>query len=68
MNNEKGRGVDSPPKHLDIFQAAPLKLQTPLSNQFPVRVCSCPLCIMNRQWRHLDGIYKSDGQYDTGTI
>jgi len=34
-----------PPKHLDIFKGAPLRLPTPLSDQFPVRVCSCPLCI-----------------------
>jgi len=38
----------SSPKHLDIFQGAPLRLLTPLSDQFPVRVCSCPLCIINR--------------------
>jgi len=37
-----------PPKHLDVFQGAPLRLPKPLSNQFPVRVCSCPLCIINR--------------------
>jgi len=35
-----------PPKHLDIFQGAPLRLPKPLSDQFPVRVCSCPLCII----------------------
>jgi len=33
------------PKYLDIFKGAPLRLSTPLSDQFPVRVCSCPLCI-----------------------
>jgi len=43
-------GVDSAPKHLDIFQGAPLRLPKPLSDQFPVRVCSCPLCIINRLW------------------
>ena len=32
-------------KHLDIFKGAPLRLQKSLSDQFPVRVCSCPLCI-----------------------
>jgi len=37
-----------PPKHLDIFKEAPLRLPKPLSDQFPVRVCSCPLCIINR--------------------
>ena len=36
-----------PPKHLDIFQGAPLRLPKPRSDQFPVRVCSCPLCIIN---------------------
>jgi len=41
-----GRGVDSPPpKHLDIVKGAPLRLPKPLSDQFPVRVCSCPFCI-----------------------
>jgi len=45
---KKGRGVDSPPKHLDIFQGAPLELPKPLSDQFPLRVCSCPHCIINR--------------------
>ena len=34
-----------PPKHLDIFKGAPLRLPKPLSDQFPVRVCSCALCI-----------------------
>ena len=34
-----------PPKHLDIFKGAPFRLPTPLSDQFPVRVCSCPLHI-----------------------
>jgi len=33
------------PKHLDIFKGAALRLLKPLSNQFSVRVCSCPLCI-----------------------
>jgi len=37
-----------PPKHLDILKGAPLRLSQPLSDQFPVRVCSCPLCIINR--------------------
>jgi len=37
-----------PPEHLDIFQGAPLRLPTPLTDQFPVRVCACPLCILNR--------------------
>jgi len=48
-------GVQSPPpppppptKHLDIFQGVPLRLPKPFSDQFPVRVCSCPLCITNR--------------------
>ena len=40
--------VDSAPKHLDIFQGAPLRLPKPLSDQFPVRVCSCSLCIIHR--------------------
>jgi len=40
------RGVDSPPpKHLDIFKGAPLRLPKPLSDQFPVRVCSYSLCM-----------------------
>ena len=34
-----------PPKHLDVFKGAPLRLPKPHSDQFPVRVCSCPLCI-----------------------
>jgi len=38
-------GVDSPPKHLDMSKGAPLRLPKPLSDQFPVRVCSCALCI-----------------------
>ena len=36
------------PQHLDIFHGAPLRLPKPRSDQFPVRVCSCPLCIINR--------------------
>jgi len=37
--------ASTPPlKHLDIFKGAPLRLPTPLSDQFPVRVRSCPLC------------------------
>jgi len=34
-----------PPQHLDIFKGAPIRLPNPLSDQFRVRVCSCPLCI-----------------------
>jgi len=34
-----------PHTHLDIFKGAPLRLPKPLSDQFPVRVCSCPLCV-----------------------
>ena len=34
-----------PKKHLYMFKGAPLRLPKPLSDQFPVRVCSCPLCI-----------------------
>jgi len=45
----------TPPKYLDIFQGAPLRLPKPLSDQFPVRVCSCPLCIINRLWKETDG-------------
>jgi len=41
----ESRSVDSPHKHLAIFKGAPLRLPNPLSDQFPVRVCSCPLCI-----------------------
>ena len=44
----QGRGVDSPPNHLDTFEGAPRRLPKPLSDQFPVCVCSCPLCIINR--------------------
>ena len=33
------------PKHLDIFKRAPLRLPKPLLDQFPVRVCSCTLCM-----------------------
>jgi len=40
-----GRDVDSPPKHLDIVKGAPLRLPKPLSDQFPVRVCSWSLCL-----------------------
>jgi len=36
-----------PPKHLDIFNGAPRRLPKPLSDQFPVRVCSCPLLYIN---------------------
>jgi len=35
-----GRGVNTPPKHLAIFEGAPLRLPTPLADQVPVRVCS----------------------------
>ena len=31
-----------------VCEGAPLRLPKPLSDQFPVRVCSCPLCIINR--------------------
>jgi len=34
--------------NLDKFQGTPLRLPKPLSDQFLVRVCSCPLCIRNR--------------------
>ena len=34
-----------PPRHLDIFKGAPLRLPKPLVDPFSVRVCSCPLCI-----------------------
>ena len=35
--------------HTYIYtQGAPLRLPKPLSDQFPLRVCSCPLCIINR--------------------
>ena len=34
-----------PPKHLDRFKGAPRRLPKPLSDQFPVRVCSCLFCI-----------------------
>jgi len=40
-------GIDSPPKHPDIFKGDPRRVPKPLSNQFPVRVCACPLCILN---------------------
>jgi len=32
-------------------EGAPLRLPKPLSDQFAVRVCSCPLCIINRLCR-----------------
>jgi len=35
-----------PPEHLDISRGAPLRLPKPLSDQFPVSVCSCALCIL----------------------
>ena len=35
-------------QYLDIFQGVPLRLPKPLSDRFPVSVCSCPLCIINR--------------------
>ena len=28
-----------------LFKGDPLRLPKPLSDQFPVRVCSCPLCL-----------------------
>ena len=31
-----------------MYQGAPLRLPKPRSDQFPVLVCSCPLCIINR--------------------
>ena len=34
--------IKDPPKHLDIFKRAPLRLPKPFSDWFPVRVCSCP--------------------------
>jgi len=33
------------PKRRDVFKGALLRLPKPPSDQFPVRVCSCPLCI-----------------------
>ena len=40
------RAPENPPvKDLDIFKGAPLRLPKPLSDQLPVRLCSCPLCI-----------------------
>jgi len=33
------------PKHLDMFKGAPFRLPKPLSDQLPVCVCSCRLCI-----------------------
>ena len=33
-----------------ILKGAPRRLTKPLSDQFPVRVCSCPLCIINRMF------------------
>ena len=35
----------APRVNLDIFKGAPLRLRNPRSDQFPVRVCSRPLCI-----------------------
>jgi len=37
-----------PPQASRYIPGAPLRLPKPLSDQFPVRVCSCSLCIMNR--------------------
>jgi len=35
-----------PPKPLDAFKGAPLRLPKPLSDQFPVRACASALCIV----------------------
>jgi len=45
VTRPSGCGVDSSPEYLDTFNRAPLRLSKPLSDQFPVRVCSCTLCI-----------------------
>jgi len=42
-----GRGIDSAPKHLNMFKGASLRLPKSLSDQFPVRVCSRSLCKKN---------------------
>ena len=42
-----------------VFQGAPLRLPKPLSGQFPVRVCSCPLCIINRLQQQVQDILRS---------
>jgi len=39
------RGVEPPQNYLGVFKRAPFRLPKPLLNQFPVRVCSCLLCI-----------------------
>jgi len=31
-----------------LYIGAPLRLPESLSDQFPVRVCACPLCMINR--------------------
>jgi len=33
-----------------LYRVDPYMRTKPLSDQFPVRVCSCPLCIINRLW------------------
>jgi len=38
-----------PPKHLDIFKGAPQMLPTPLSDQFPVRVCLALGCLSKKE-------------------
>jgi len=50
--------ASTPPKHLDIFKGAPLWLPKALSDQFPVHVCSCPLCFLNRLCTIQDGCLK----------
>jgi len=49
-----GQYTNPPPNHPFVCRT-PYSIGNnnivPLSDQFPVRVCSCPLCIMNRLWR-----------------
>ena len=47
QNGDRYVPIDSPCdcEHLDTFKGAPLRLPKPLLDQFPVRVCSCPLCM-----------------------
>ena len=35
------------------MQRSSFRIPRPLSDQFPVRVCSCPLCMINRLYIYI---------------